>query len=169
MKKNLFVLAVSLLMASSLSLSASSPQDWEGKKYVDFIVSDGNPDGTAVRLSDYVGKGKYVVVDFWASWCGPCKGEIPYLKAVFDKYAGDDFTVVSVAVWDKRADSEAAVKSHGMTWPQILNAGETPTRLYGIQGIPQIMMVDPDGKIIGWDLRGDGIEKAVSNYVKAKK
>lgn len=168
MKKNLFIIAVSLLIVSSFSLSASSPEGWEGKKFVDFIVSDGNPDGTAVRLSDYVGKGKYVVVDFWASWCGPCKREIPNLKSVFDKYAGDDFTVVSVAVWDKRPDSEAAIKSHGMTWPQIVNAGETPTKLYGIQGIPQIMLVGPDGTVVGWDLRGEGIEAAVKEYVKAK-
>ncbi|MBQ0006867.1 MAG: TlpA family protein disulfide reductase [Alistipes sp.] len=162
-------LAMTLFLASSVNVFASVPKDWVGQKFVDFIVDDGNPDGTAVRLSDYVGKGKYVIVDFWASWCAPCKGELPNLKEVYEKYGGDDFTVVSVAVWDKRADSEKTVKSHGMTWPQILNSGEFATKLYGIKAIPQIMMVGPDGTIVEWNLRGDAIETAVSKYVKAKK
>jgi len=169
MKKILFIAAAFLMLGSSMTLSASTPQVWKGKKFADFVVMEGNPDKTKVRLSDYVGKDKYVIVDFWASWCGPCKREIPNLKSVYEKYAGDDFTVVSVAVWDKRADSEEIIKSYQMTWPQILDAGQTPTALYGIQGIPHIMLIGPDGIILEWDLRGDGIEQAVSKYVKAKK
>jgi len=142
-----------------------------GQPFVDFtIVQDPeNPETSTVKLSDYVGKGKYVLVDFWASWCGPCKAEIPNIKAVYDKYAGEDFDVLSVAVWDKPEASVKAASELGITWNQIINAQQVPTDLYGIDGIPHIMLVGPDGIILNRDLRGDLIEVNVSRYVKAKK
>ena len=142
-----------------------------GQPFVDFtIVQDPeNPETSTVKLSDYVGKGKYVLVDFWASWCGPCKAEVPNIKAVYEKYAGDDFDVLSVAVWDKPEDTARAAAELGITWNQIINAQQVPTDLYGIDGIPHIMLVGPDGIILNRDLRGDLIEVNVSRYVKAKK
>ena len=142
-----------------------------GQPFVDFtIVQDPeNPETSTVKLSDYVGKGKYVLVDFWASWCGPCKAEIPNIKAVYDKYAGEDFDVLSVAVWDKPEAAVKAAAELGITWNQIINAQQVPTDLYGIDGIPHIMLVGPDGIILNRDLRGDLIEVNVSRYVKAKK
>ena len=142
-----------------------------GQPFVDFtIVQDpDNAEATTVKLSDYVGKGKYILVDFWASWCGPCKAEIPNIKAVYDKYAGEDFDVLSVAVWDKPADTAKAAAELGITWNQIINAQQVPTDLYGIDGIPHIMLVGPDGIILNRNLRGDLIEANVSRYVKAKK
>ena len=114
-----------------------------------------------VKFSDYIGKGKYVLVDFWASWCGPCKREIPNIAAVYKKYAGENFDVLSVAVWDKVEDTKAAAKEHGVVWNQIVDAQRVPTDIYGIQGIPQIMLFGPDGTILKRDLRGEGIEAAV--------
>ena len=142
-----------------------------GQPFVDFtIVQDpGNPETSTVKLSDYVGKGKYVLVDFWASWCGPCKAEIPNIKAVYEKYAGEDFDVLSVAVWDKPEASVKTAAELGITWNQIINAQQVPTDLYGIDGIPHIMLVGPDGIILNRNLRGDLIETNVSRYVKAKK
>ena len=142
-----------------------------GQPFVDFtIVQDPeNPETSTVKFSDYVGKGKYILVDFWASWCGPCKAEIPNIKAVYDKYAGEDFDVLSVAVWDKPEASVKAAAELGITWNQIINAQQVPTDLYGIDGIPHIMLVGPDGIILNRDLRGDLIEVNVSRYVKAKK
>ena len=142
-----------------------------GQPFVDFtIVQDPeNPETSTVKFSDYVGKGKYMLVDFWASWCGPCKAEIPNIKAVYDKYAGEDFDVLSVAVWDKPEASVKAAAELGITWNQIINAQQVPTDLYGIDGIPHIMLVGPDGIILNRDLRGDLIEVNVSRYVKAKK
>lgn len=134
----------------------------EGKMFTDFEVN-------GVKFSDFVGKGKYVLVDFWASWCGPCKREIPFIKDVYEKYEGDDFNVLSVAVWDKPEDTEAAAKEHGVVWSQIVDAQRIPTDIYGIQGIPHIMLVGPDGTIVKRNLRGADIEKTVSEYVKAKK
>ena len=112
---------------------------------------------------------KPVLVDFWASWCGPCKAEIPNIKAVYEKYAGEDFDVLSVAVWDKPEDTARAAAELGISWNQIVNAQQIPTDLYGIEGIPHIMLIGPDGIILNRDLRGDLIEVNVSRYVKAKK
>ncbi len=142
-----------------------------GQPFVDFtIVQDPeNPETSTVKFSDYAGKGKYLLVDFWASWCGPCKAEIPNIKAVYEKYAGEDFDVLSVAVWDKPEASVKAAEDLGITWNQIINAQQVPTDLYGIEGIPHIMLVGPDGVILNRNLRGDLIEANVSRYVKAKK
>ncbi len=134
----------------------------EGKMFTDFDI-----DG--VKLSDYVGKGKYVLVDFWASWCGPCKREIPNIKKVYDKYAGNDFDVLSVAVWDQPQASVDTAKAYGMNWNEIINAQTIPTSLYGIQGIPHIILFGPDGTILKRNLRGEGIEEEVAKYVTAKK
>ena len=131
------------------------------------MFTDFDVDG--VKLSDYVGKGKYVLVDFWASWCGPCKREIPNIKKVYEKYAGDDFDVLSVAVWDKPQASVDTAKAYGVSWNEIINAQTVPTELYGVQGIPHIILFGPDGTILKRDLRGDDIEKEVAKYVKAKK
>ena len=134
----------------------------EGKKFTDFEVG-------AQKFSDYVGNGKYVLVDFWASWCGPCKEEIPNIKKVYNKYNGEDFDVLSVAVWDKATASISAANALGITWKQIIDAQRIPTDIYGIQGIPHIMLIGPDGTILKRDLRGADIEAEVAKYVKAKR
>ncbi|MBQ5410655.1 MAG: TlpA family protein disulfide reductase, partial [Bacteroidales bacterium] len=121
------------------------------------------------KFSDYVGNGKYVLVDFWASWCGPCKEEIPNIKKVYNKYNGEDFDVLSVAVWDKATASISAANALGITWKQIIDAQRIPTDIYGIQGIPHIMLIGPDGTILKRDLRGADIEAEVAKYVKAKR
>lgn len=142
----------------------------EGNHFVDFtVVQDPeNPEASTVKLSDYVGRGKYVLVDFWASWCGPCKKEIPNLKTVWEKYHGDDFDVLSIAVWDDVEKTKARAVEHGITWLQIVNGQDIPTDVYGIEGIPQIMLFGPDGIILKKDLRGSAIEAEVAKYVKAK-
>ena len=131
--------------------------------FTDFtVLQDPKDPASAVKFSDFVGKGKYVLVDFWASWCGPCKREIPNIAAVYDKYKGDDFDVLSIAVWDKPEDTAKAAAEHGVVWSQIINAQKIPTDIYGIEGIPHIMLVGPDGIILKRDLRGADIEKAVA-------
>lgn len=134
----------------------------EGKMFTDFTIEDS--DGKTVSFSDFVGKGKYVLVDFWASWCGPCKREIPNIRKVYETYGSKGLEVLSVAVWDKPEDTKAAAAEHGVVWNQIINAQHIPTELYGISGIPQIMLFGPDGTILKRDLRGEGIEEELSKY-----
>lgn len=117
--------------------------------------------GKTTKLSDYVGKGKYVLVDFWASWCGPCRMEIPNIIAVYNAYKGDNFEVLGVATWDKPEDTQKAVKELGIQYPQMLNAQTAGSEAYGIEGIPEIILFAPDGKIVARGLRGEEIEKAV--------
>ena len=135
----------------------------EGKMFKDFtVVQDPeNPEASTVKLSDYVGKGKYILVDFWASWCGPCKAEMPNLKDVYAKYHGDNFDILSVAIWDNPEATVAAARELGIEWNQIINAQKVPTELYGIEGIPHIILFGPDGTILRRNLRGSEIGKAV--------
>lgn len=134
-----------------------------GKKFADFTVGE-------QKFSDFAGKGKYLLVDFWASWCGPCKREVPFIKAVYDKYHQDTFDVLSIAVWERSVrDTERAAKDLGITWNQIVDAKDIPTGIYGIEGIPHIMLIGPDGTILARDLRGEGIEAEVSKHVKPVK
>ena len=137
----------------------------EGMHFIDFSVMQ--PDGKTAKLSDYVGKGKYVLVDFWASWCRPCKHEIPNVKAVYDKHHGKDFDVLSVAVWENSPkESLDTAKAYGVTWNQIVDAKNVPTDIYGILGIPHIILFGPDGTIIKRGLHGEAIEEEVARYVK---
>ncbi|MCD8302507.1 MAG: TlpA family protein disulfide reductase [Prevotellaceae bacterium] len=129
-----------------------------GNMFVDF---EAEYDGKVQHLSDYVGKGKYVLVDFWASWCGPCRNEIPNIIEVYNKYNGNNFTVIGVATWDKPEDTLRAIGELGIPYPQIMNAQYAGSTAYGIEGIPEIILFGPDGTILKRGLRGDDIEKAV--------
>lgn len=130
----------------------------EGMPFVDFCVETN--EGEA-HLADYVGKGKYVLADFWASWCQPCIMEFPNLKSIYDKYNGDAFTVLGIAVSDKETDSIATIETHQLPWPQILGTGDVATEAYGIEGIPHIILFGPDGTILYRDLRGERIGKVL--------
>ena len=149
----------------------------EGKPFVDFTVNTvvgqtrsvpPQPKYAEVKLSDYVGKGKYILLDFWSPWCGPCRREMPNIKAVYDKYKGDKFDVVSIAVWEREpvdVTIETAAKL-GMDWNQINNGGREPAELYGVEGIPHLILFGPDGTILKRGFHGAEIEEVVSSYLK---
>ena len=135
----------------------------EGSMFLDFDARDW--DGNDVRFSDYVGKGKYVLVDFWASWCGPCRGEIPNLNAMHDRYAGERFMVIGVDVNDNIEAAREAAKEDGVKYT-LLDANDTPALdKYGIYGIPHIILFGPDGTILKRGLRGERIGEVLGQYL----
>lgn len=129
-----------------------------GKMFTDFEVEY---EGNITKLSDYVGKGKFVIVDFWASWCGPCRQEIPFLIDVYNRYKDQNVEVLGVATWDQPEATIGAIEELGIPYPQILNAKAIGSSAYGVDGIPEIMLVGPDGTILARGLRGEGIESAL--------
>ena len=152
----------SSFVASMKKSVAARKTTAEGQMFTDFDIN-------GVKFSDFVGKGKYVLVDFWASWCGPCRGEMPNLRDVYAKYHGPEFDMLSVAVWDKPEDTEKAAKEEKIKWNQIIDAQKVPTDLYGIDGIPHIILFGPDGTILKRNLRGEAIAEEIAKYVKPVK
>lgn len=137
-----------------------------GMMFTDYTVAGGNPDGTDVSLSDYVGKGRFILLDHWASWCGPCKAEIPHIRKVWDAFHGDKFEVVSIAVSDAREDTEKALATLDMPWPQIFDGGKIPQEIYGVSAIPHLILFAPDGTIAARGMRGEEIYETIARFIK---
>ena len=129
-----------------------------GQKYIDFEIAY---DGKTSKLSDFVKPGKYTIVDFWASWCGPCMRQAAVLKEIYaeNKYKG--LEIVGVAVWDEPQNTLEAIEAKELPWHNILNAQTIPTDLYGISGIPCIIIIGPDGTILSRDKQGDELKEDV--------
>ena len=136
-----------------------------GHMFTDYLVEGGNPDGSDVRLSDYVGRGKWILLDHWASWCGPCKAEMPYIKKTWEAFHGELFEVVSIAVSDKREDTQAALTQLDMPWSQILDGKRIPLEIYGVNAIPHLILFAPDGTIHSRGLRGDEIYDTIAQLL----
>lgn len=118
----------------------------EGQPYKgDFVIEDG--EGNSMKLSDYMEEGKYLLVDFWASWCVPCRNAMPHLASIVKDHA-KTITVLSVGVWDVKADNDAAREELGMTWNTFFDKDSKSVEEYGISGIPTLLLISPDGTIV---------------------
>jgi peroxiredoxin len=134
-----------------------------GKKFTDFEMAD--PQGKMHKLSEYTGKGKVVLIDFWASWCPPCRRDIPHLIEVYNQYKGKGFEIVGISL-DRTGEAwQNGIKTLHITWPQLSdlnywkNAGAA---LYGVNSIPHTVLIDKDGVIIAKRLRGEALSKKLA-------
>ena len=131
----------------------------------DFTLS--TPDGNPISLSSL--KGKVVLIDFWASWCGPCRKENPNLVKLYQKYKSKGFTILSVSLDDDEAAWKNAIETDGLIWPNHvsdLKGWESPmTQVYGFNSIPHTVIINKEGKINGIGLRGDKLEKKIKTIL----
>jgi thiol-disulfide isomerase/thioredoxin len=138
-----------------------------GTKFPGFNETD--VAGQSLSLASH--KGKVVLVDFWATWCGPCRGELPNVIATYKKYHAQGFDIVGVSLDQEKAKLLDFTKDQNMTWPQFFDGQGWGNKLavkYGIESIPATFLLDGDGKIIGKDLRGEALEQAVASALANK-
>lgn len=138
-----------------------------GKQYIN--VSGDSPDNKKIALSDYIGKNKIVLIDFWASWCGPCIQEMPNVVEAYKLFKDKGFEIVGISLDQDRAEWLAAIKQLDMTWPQMSDLKGWDSELskaYNIQSIPFTLLVNEKGEIIGENLRGNELINKLSELLK---
>lgn len=138
-----------------------------GQKFTDFEMQ--TPDGKAVKLSDYVGKGKVVLVDFWASWCGPCRREMPNLVEAYKKYRNKGFEIVGVSL-DRDAEAwKNGIEKLDITWPQMSDLKYWDckgAKLYAVSSIPHTVLIDGEGIILARGLHGEELQEQIAEALK---
>ena len=140
-----------------------------GQKFSDFEMVDLK--GDTHKLSDYVGKGNVTLVDFWASWCGPCMQEVPNLKKTYETYHKKGFEIVGISLDSEKGAWEAAVKDKQMNWIHLSDLRGWQSAggaLYGVRSIPNTFLVDKDGTIVGHNLFGEELNKKLDELLAEK-
>ena len=120
----------------------------------------------AIKLSSF--KGQYVLVDFWASWCGPCRQENPNVVEAYEAFKDKNFTVLGVSIDDREDLWTKAVNADGLVWTQLLDRTKSIAQLYGINAIPKNFLVNPEGKIVAKNLRGSALMKTLNEIINTK-
>ncbi|RAJ87646.1 peroxiredoxin [Chitinophaga dinghuensis] len=135
-----------------------------GSPAIEFAQADST--GKNVALSSF--RGKYVLVDFWASWCGPCRAENPNVVKAYEKFNPKGFEILGVSLDDKKEKWQAAISADKLTWTHVSDLKgwkNTVAEMYGVRAIPQNVLIDPKGKIIAKNLRGEDLEKKLAELL----
>ena len=153
-----------LALAKQKSQSIDEPE-WINKQAPELSLPDAN--GKTITLSSF--KGKYVLVDFWASWCLPCRRENPNVVQAYNKYKNKNFTILGVSLDKERDDWLGAIEADKLSWTQVSDLQEwhsAAVSIFNFSGIPFNVLVAPDGKIIAQSLRGDSLEKKLEQVLQ---
>ena len=138
-----------------------------GQKFTDFTLP--SPEGNPVKLGDIIAKNKYTLVDFWASWCGPCRAEMPNVVAAYKEYNKKGFGIVGVSLDSDAEAWKKAIKDMGMTWDHMSDVKGwncEGAALYGVNSIPATVLIAQDGTIIARNLRGEAIKEKLAELLK---
>ncbi len=138
----------------------------EGEMFKDFTVEY---NGKTTRLSDFVGRGQYVLADFWASWCGPCRQQIPDLISLYQQYKEKGLIVLGIAFRDKPKETEKAIRELDIPYPQIINAKDIPAKVYGIDALPHTILFAPNGTIVARNIYGDELKEKLKEVFNDNK
>ena len=155
-------------LASEYQVKADPSLGWVGQVLPDFSAAV-DLDGTPISLADY--RGKVVLLDFWAVWCGPCLGEIPRIKAVYEKYHDKGFDVIGVSLDEDAAVLREFIKEKEIPWRQIFDGQKWAGHLvqqYGVRGIPAPFLIDRGGKVISVEARGSLLDELVAAEITGK-
>lgn len=139
-----------------------------GKPYMELSLQ--NAEGQPIALSSLVGPGKWVLLDFWATWCGPCVGEIPHLTEAYAKYKDKGFEIYGVSLDNDEARWKNFLSSHDMSWTNVIaieaDKSSPAAEQYGIRTIPANFLISPDGVIVAKDLRGEALQEKLAEVIK---
>jgi thiol-disulfide isomerase/thioredoxin len=138
-----------------------------GEKYKE-IAGITSPAGKEIKLSDVVKENKYTLLDFWASWCGPCMRELPYLTEAYTQYKDKGFEIYGVSYDNDGIAWQSAIQNNGMNWVHVssLAGWECPTQqLYNVRSIPANFLIDSKGNIVAKNLRGEGLDKKLAELL----